>query len=287
METTLVKSQTSKPRSPDISALKRALIRAWIVRFALNADKPLSEKEQAVYCSMWEEAFSDVDGSRLEAAFVACLRSHTFKTMPTIGDIRQHLSKAEANAAQLEAEQKWEQVRAYAVRLSPDFPDRKPPNILARTMTAIRAAGGLAYIRDCDPESLQWARKRFIEAYLRYGELRQDSYLLPAGEVRDQLVACAEQKQLPGEDNHKAARATGENYREHLSKSIAPVCQLAASSAKTEPRPMIDTPERRELLKRQQGEILAKSSPEEIRKAEELLRQVRAGNAMKPRPLQA
>src|SRR5215471_21024366 len=120
METTVVKPQTSKPHSTDTSSFdKRELISQWVVRFALNADKPLNAKEQAVYCSTWEEGFSDVDAGRLKAAFVACLRSHTFKTIPTIGDIRQHLQKAESNAAEELAGQKWDRVLDYAVRRSP------------------------------------------------------------------------------------------------------------------------------------------------------------------------
>lgn len=167
------------------------------MRFALNADKPLNAKEQAVYISTWEEGFSDVDAGQLKAAFVACLRSHTFKTIPTIGDIRQHLQKAERNAAEEEAAQKWEQVLAYAVRTSPDIPDKNPPPIKERTRRAISAAGGLNYMRDCDNESLQWSRKRFIEAYVRFDELQQDEYLLPPGEVRDLLAVAAETKALP------------------------------------------------------------------------------------------
>src|SRR5215471_7942325 len=148
METTVVKPQTSKPHSTDTSSFdKRELISQWVVRFALNADKPLNAKEQAVYCSTWEEGFSDVDARRLKAAFLACLRSHTFKTIPTIGDIRQHLQRAIGNAAKEEAAMKWERVLNYAIQTSPDIPDRNPPPIKPRTRCAIRAAGGLEYIR--------------------------------------------------------------------------------------------------------------------------------------------
>jgi hypothetical protein len=43
---------------------------------------------------------------------------------------------------------------------------------------------------------LTWARKRFIEAYVRYAKLRQDEYLLPAGEVPNLLAECAETKSV-------------------------------------------------------------------------------------------
>jgi hypothetical protein len=167
-----------------------------VVRFALNADKPLNAKEQAVYCATWEEGFADIDAGRLKAAFVACLRSHTFKTIPTLGDIRQHLQKAEHNAIEEQAAQKWDGVVGYAERLSPDICEKNPRRISEQTRRAINAAGGLDYIRECDMESLQWARKRFVEAYVRYAELRQDEYLLPPGEARNLLAACAAEKSV-------------------------------------------------------------------------------------------
>jgi len=167
------------------------------VRFALNADKPLDAKEQAVYCSMWEEGFSDVDADRLRAAFIACLRSHVFKTIPTIGDIRQHLAKAETGAAETEAAKKWDDVQDYAVGRSPDYAEKNPPRILEQTATAIRAAGGLDHIRDCDSESLQWARKRFIESWLRWHELQGNQFLLPPGPIKDRIADVATAKSAP------------------------------------------------------------------------------------------
>jgi hypothetical protein len=174
------------------------------VRFALNADKPLNTREQAVYCSTWEDGFSDVDASRLKAAFVACLRSHAFKTIPTIGDIRKHLQKAEGNAAEEGAAAKWSQVVEY-IRLhySPDIPPKNAPRITERTQRAINAAGGLAYIADCEPEAKQWARKRFIESYIRYGELQQEQFLLPEGELKNLLAGFSQTKALPAPDKQR------------------------------------------------------------------------------------
>lgn len=71
--------------------------------------------------------------------------------------------------------------------------------------------------------------KHFIEAYIRYGQLRQDEYLLPAGQVRELLDACADRKQLPGEDVYEASRAIGESYRERLAEYSAEVRQLATN----------------------------------------------------------
>ena len=199
MEINLVKRQPSKQCSPDTSnSDKRELISQWVVRFALNADKPLTAKEQAVCCSTWEEGFSDVDPARLKAAFIACLRSHTFKTIPTIGDLRRHLTKAEADANTLSAEKKWQQVLDYIrIFYSPDLGlDRKAPQIGERTMSAIQAAGGIRWIYECDREQLVWCKKSFIESYLAWDHLEKGHFLLPQGPVKDAFGAIAELKSL-------------------------------------------------------------------------------------------
>ena len=175
---------------------KNDLINEWLTRFALNASVALDTKTRALYASTWAEGFADIEPGRLKAAFIACLRSHTFKTMPTIGDVRQHLSKAEESAANLEAEQKWQQVLTYAQSTSPDYPTR-PIKIKDQTQAALRAAGGLNWIRDCPKDDLQWAKKRFVEAFTSWNALEKNQFLLPDGEVKT-LIAGAAQKFLPG-----------------------------------------------------------------------------------------
>jgi hypothetical protein len=113
-----------------------------------------------------------------------------------VADIREHVAKAENNASELEAATKWEEVKTYALTLSPDFAPRNPRRISERTQTAIRAAGGLSYVRECSTEELQWSRKRFIECYLRWGELQENRLLLPDGPIKN-LLAEAAQKLLP------------------------------------------------------------------------------------------
>lgn len=175
---------------------KTELINDWLTRFALNASIALDSKTRALYGSTWAEGFADVEPGRLKAAFIACLRSHTFKTMPTIGDVRQHLSKAEEIATNLEAEQKWAQVLAYAQSTSPDCPSR-PVKIKEQTQAAIRAAGELDWIRDCPKDDLQWAKKRFVEAFTSWNALEKNQFLLPDGEVKTLIAGIAEAKALP------------------------------------------------------------------------------------------
>jgi hypothetical protein len=51
-------------------------------------------------------------------------------------------------------------------------------------------------MRECNADELTWARKRFIESYVRWGELQQDQYLLPDGELKTLLEEHAEQLAL-------------------------------------------------------------------------------------------
>lgn len=167
------------------------------MRFAVNADRALTAGEQSVLRSTWEDAFVEIDPVRLKSAFIATLRSHTFKTIPTVGDVLQHVQHARENDLLEEAARKWEQVVTFAAGLSDDYPDRRKTNILPRTQAAIRGAGGLRHIRDCKTESLEWARKNFMQAYIRYSEIERDQALLPDGELKAMLVQVAADKALP------------------------------------------------------------------------------------------
>jgi len=146
--------------------------------------------------SLWLEGFADLPLPTLEAAFQKAIK--VCKFWPKIADIRENIATAEANASEEEAAERWDRVLAYAVRRSPDFPDRNPPRISERTQRAINAAGSLDRIRDCDADALVWCRREFIKSYIRYGELEQDKYLLPLpeGEIKD-LFAEVAQKLLP------------------------------------------------------------------------------------------
>lgn len=106
------------------------------------------------------------------------------------------LRKAEGLSAPIEAEQKWEQVLAYAQITSPDYAGR-PVKFKEQTRAAISAAAGLDWIRDCPEDDLQWARKQFIETYKAWYALEKNQFLLLDGELKT-LIAGAAQKLLPG-----------------------------------------------------------------------------------------
>lgn len=222
VESLLLVTRCEQLSTPSDSSNLEKLISEWIVRFALNAGIALDASAQAHYRTLWLEGFSDLAPNRLQAAFVACLRAHTFKTMPTIADVRQHLTKAQEAAVSLEAEQKWEQVLRYAQSTSPDYPSRAV-RFKEQTRAAINAAGGLDWIRDCPLTELQWCKKRFIEAYVRFSELQQDEYLLPPGEVHDLLASVAKTKAL------QAPEVIRESYEEMRARGLAHSEELKTS----------------------------------------------------------
>lgn len=145
--------------------------------------------------TLWLEGFDDLSYEVLEAAFRKALKVCKFWPVK-IADIREHVTHAEENAAHLEAEQKWQQVLTYAQSTSPDYPSR-PMKFKEQTAATIRAAGGLDWIRDCPLDDLQWAKKRFIEAYVTWKALEKNQFLLPEGEVKN-LIASHAQRLLPG-----------------------------------------------------------------------------------------
>jgi len=248
----------SKPPSPPTGSLKD-LINEWLTRFAINADKTLDAKSRAVYLSTWLEGFADVEPERLKAAFIACLRSHTYQTIPTIGDVRQHLQKAESNATNAEAEQAWQRVlEIYRVHWCPDMPGgftRGAPALDERTWQAARAAGVFR-----DHESVEalhvWAKKQFLESFIRYGELEQEQFLLP-DELKNLLADVAETKALPAPaESYAEMRARGLEYSEKLkAEGLTPDIQRAMREVMREsvPRPPIRSLEEQKAILRNRG----------------------------------
>jgi hypothetical protein len=143
----------------------------------------------SVLVDLWVDVFADLTPQQVETIFSKAEQS--LKFWPSPGEVRAFLPLAEKMKAE-SAAQKWDTVLAYVMRCSPDYPDKNSPRILPRTQRAINAAGGLNYMRECDPDELTWARKRFIESYVRWGELQEDMDLLPDGELKTLLKEHAE-----------------------------------------------------------------------------------------------
>ena len=182
--------RTSKPHCEPLTA-KSQLIREWLVKFSLNANERLSDLTLQGYRQMWEEAFADLEPPVLLAAFSRTLKSCKF--FPKVADILEHVERAADNSAGEGAGLKWQQVRdAIRLHYHPDLGGWRGPKLSERTRRAINAAGGLAYLSECVGDDLVFARKRFVESYLRWDELKQNEYLLPDGEIKKLLAEAAE-----------------------------------------------------------------------------------------------
>lgn len=165
-----------------------------IREFLVKAGEVYSKQITTPLVAIWLEQLGPYSVEQLEPMFR--LLFATCKFFPTPADVLEHLRKAQALAAPIEAEQKWQKVLAYSLSTSPDYPSR-PMQFSEQTKAAIRSAGGVGWIRDCPESDLQWARKRFIDTYTAWNALEKNQHVLPDGPVKD-LIDGAAQKLLPG-----------------------------------------------------------------------------------------
>jgi hypothetical protein len=175
------------------------LIDEWLPKLAVNAGAALDAKTQAVYRAIWLEGFADLSPEVLRAAFQKTLRESVYWPVK-VADIRKHVTSAASNATDEAAEKAWQRVLDIRrVQWSPDAPGGfygQPPRLPERVAQAARAAG---VFRDHESiESLHvWAKKRFVESFTAYGEMEQDKFLLPDGEIKNLLAEFSETKALP------------------------------------------------------------------------------------------
>lgn len=205
MEESLQLATICEPRSkpPTEPHSKSPLIREWIAKFALNAGQALDATAIGIYLALWEEGFADLPYDVLEAAFKKTLRECKFWPIK-VADIREHVAHAESNATNEAAEKAWEIVLDIRRRYwNPDIPgpfDREVAKLSDRVRQAARAAG---VFRDFTAQEWEsgalhtWAKKRFVESFIRYGEIEQEQFLLPDGEIKNLLTEFAKTKALP------------------------------------------------------------------------------------------
>lgn len=136
-----------------------------------------------------------MDADALDKLFQRAIRACKF--FPRVADILEPIENSPA--PQTEANLKWDKVLDYCrLYVTPDLPvPSYAPKITERTMTAIRAAGGLLWIQSCPTDDLVWAKKAFVESYTDWATLKRDEYLLPDGPVKNLIAGVAEVKALP------------------------------------------------------------------------------------------
>ena len=175
---TISRDTTSKqPDSRSTEAIRQFLVKAGEVY-----RQPIT----VALISIWIEELDGYPVEKLAGMFRHVLRTwkpEYGRTFPTPADVLAPLENSPA--LQTEADLKWQQVLdVIRVYWSPDLPggfSRGAPRLTERTATAIRAAGGFAWIADCPRDALVWAKKAFCESYMAWETLQRDQYLLPDG----------------------------------------------------------------------------------------------------------
>jgi hypothetical protein len=254
--------------SPQKSDRTDRLAREWVVTFAELYRVSLKERGPR-FVDLWVFALSDLEPAVLDAA---CKRAmQTCKFFPTPAEIREHIDRTKEIALAEAADLEWQKVLDLRrVYWNPDIAggfSRGMPKLSARVAAAARAAGVFREVSDSKQLHV-WGKNRFIESYLAWEALEQDQFLLPDGELKDALTGAA-RKLLPSPvDEYPAARAVGEKYRDKMSAMTAMVASMTGRPAP--PRPIVVPQSRWELLQKQRAELLAKSTPEQIREAERL-----------------
>jgi hypothetical protein len=230
------------------------LIREWLFRFGLNF-----EKDVVPLLPLWLESFGGMDPETLESLFRKALK--TCKFFPRVAEILEPIRKAEETAVPQAAEEAWRQVlEIRRLYWNPDIPgglSRQVRQLSERVQQAARAAG---IWRDFESiEALHtWAKKRFIESFIGWGEVEQDKFLLPDGEIRNLLAEVAQVKALPGpsQDWHEL-HARGLEYAKTPSVQSERAEAAIAAPMREEPR-VVDFEGRRAELRRQAEIIRAK-----------------------------
>lgn len=181
-----------QPASPSPDTKKR-LIKQWLVRFALNAGQALDSDAQAVYLSLWMEAFADLSVEILEAAFKKTLATAKFWPIK-VADVREHIEKAKDSRL----EEEWQGVLEYCRKfVNADLGLARAPKLPADILHAANAAGGLYFLESCPTEDLVWAKKRFCEDLARQRKTGDLTALLPSSELAGLLSAAASRFSLP------------------------------------------------------------------------------------------
>lgn len=213
------------PRSKRSEQQNRsALIKQWLVRFALNAGQALDADGLSAYASLWLEAFDDLSADVLEAAFKRTI--NTCKFWPVkIADIREHIERAEDSRA----EDEWHALLEYSERfVYPDAPMRGP-RLPADIDHAARAAGGLRELQRCPTVDLVWAKKRFIEDLTRQRKTGDIAGFLPGSELRGLLEAFTPRFILPAIPENTPARR--EDHGESVPRPLLRKAERAAAAA--------------------------------------------------------
>jgi hypothetical protein len=176
-----------------------------------------------------------MDQAILESLFKRALKTCRF--FPKVSEILEPIQKAEKTGAPHAAEEAWQQVLSIRrLHYNPDIP-LALTHYLGQLPERVRQAARAADVfREFEAvEGLHvWAKEHFAESFIGYGELEQDKFLLPDGEIKNLLTGLAQAKALPAPRiEWQELRGRGEAYRAEMTtpkktpaKQTAPICVI-------------------------------------------------------------
>ena len=172
---------------------RNTLLREWLLRFSINADKALDADAISGFTSLWLEAFADLSDAVLESAFKKTLVTCKFWPVK-IADVREHIEKAEDSRC----EDEWQGLLDYCSKhVYADLGMAGAPKLPADIAHAADAAGGLRYLESCSSEELPWRKKDFIADLQRQRTSGDIAALLGPSPLGKMLEATAVRLSLP------------------------------------------------------------------------------------------
>ena len=177
------------------SSAQDLLIRKWFATLTENFDYVPSDS----LVKIWIAGLRDLDSQTLSRAFDKILKTwkpEFGRKFPVIADVRSCIDKARSVLTAQAAEDIWQDaLEACMHQYHPDC-GWSGPRLSARVARAIAAANGVHYLCTCSEDDLVWAKKRFVECYLRAEEIEDWGDFLPSPE-RPLYEAFCESKSLP------------------------------------------------------------------------------------------
>lgn len=154
----------------------------------------------AALTAIWIRELGGIDPAILEPVLRASLRSCKF--FPTIAEVLEPINAAKKCDEQMSIEDTWQRLLNYIREWDWYFgldntasARRHPPDLPVEVDHAMRAAGGINFIRNGTGEDKVWAKKRFVEDLTRVRQTGQLAGLLSRQEFRA-LIETAK-KALP------------------------------------------------------------------------------------------
>jgi hypothetical protein len=200
---------TSPSETLTLSPLTDSLIREFLFRFGVEYKEDVAPR-----LPLWRETFGGMDPVVLERLFNRALKRCRF--FPKISDILEPLQKTEEVTLSQVVEDAWQRVcELPRLHWNTDIPSGLCCRLALlpdRVRHAARVAGVFRNFETEDGLHV-WAKKRFIESFVDYGELQRDQFPLPDGDIKNVLVNIAQKKALPAaSEDWDELRHRGEAY---------------------------------------------------------------------------